>query len=714
MGWRRFVAGGISVLLLAAAAPLAAAGFAYGVNGDDFSLSTYRVGDDGSLRHLGHMPIHKAPSMVVSDPSGRFVVAVSSTHDTLMVFRRDPVSGALTSVPGSPFATGARSPFSISFHPSGRFVYLGGRFSGVSALSFDPQTGAVKPLPGSPFPAQRRTRKVKVHPSGKFLYASNAYSNSVSAYRIDQHSGALSQLPGSPYSVGDFGKFDYLSMGMADVPPEAGGLPHDLDIDPQGRFVFVANKAGASVSVFAIDPASGKLTTVPGSPFFTGFSPYRLAVDPAGRFLYVTLWTTGELSAMSIDRNTGRLTPIKGSPFPLDSLTPVAINFNKDGSQVYVSNYDGNEIILLDVDQDSGAVQRRSSLMTRLGPWWLTLVDGSGAVKTPRLFATLGKAGVGRLADGKNGLELANTSSSLGIATAMAVAPDGRHAYALNRQQGTLASFAIDAATGDLTPLPGGVVPAGPGASDLAIDVNGWYLYTVNADSDSMAIFFLEPETGLPELVRGSPRETGRRPVAIAVDPAARYTFVANAGSGDVSVYRYVNNVSPLMFEGRKYGSPFAAGKEPRDIVVEPTGHFAYTANAGSNDIGAFAIQRKTGALSAMPGSPFKAGERPVSLAAHPNGRLLFVANAGSQEVGIYRIEAVLGALQQQGSLSLPVAPKALRLSPAGDLLYVLAEDGHRLLSYTVDAGTGQLAPAEDRRLSQELTSLMPVALPAR
>lgn len=710
MGWRRVAAWGIAVALLAASTPLAAAGFAYGVNGEDFSLSSYQIEADGSLRHLGHMPIHKAPSMVVSDPSGRFVVAVSSTHDTLMVFRRDPLSGELIAVPGSPFATGARSPFSISFHPSGRFVYLGGRFSGVSALSFDPQTGAVKPLPGSPFPAQNRTRKVKVHPSGKYLYASNAYSNSVSAFLIDQQSGALSRLPGSPYSVGEFGKIDYLGLGMADVPPEAGGLPHDLELDPEGRFVFVANKAGASVSVFAIDADSGELSMVPGSPFFIGFNPYRLAVHPSGRFLYVTLWVSGELSILRIDPDSGRLTPIKGSPFPLDSASPVAINFNADGSQVYVSNYDGNEIILLDVDQDSGAVQRRSSLMTRLGPWWLTLVDGGGAVKTPRLFAALGEAGVGRLANGA----VAGASRALGAATAIAVAPNSRHAYALNRKDGTLAGFAIDPASGDLRPLPGGVVSAGPGASDLAIDVNGWYLYTANADGDSMSVFFLEPETGLPKPVRGSPRQTGRQPVAITLDPAARYAFVANAGSNDVSVYRYVNNVSPLIFEVRKYGSPFAAGKQPRDIVVEPTGHFAYTANAGSNDITAFTIQRKTGALSALPGSPFKAGARPVSLAAHPNGRLLFVANAGSRAVGIYGIEAVLGALRQQGSLSLPVTPKALWLNPTGDRLYVLAADGHRLLGYTVDAGTGRLSPATDRRLSREVTALAPVALPAR
>ena len=193
MRWgKRFVPHFLYSVLFAVSANIFADStrFAFGVNAEDFSLSTYRVDDEGRLRHLGHQPMDKAPSSVVIDPSGQFVVAVSSTSDRLMVFRLNAETGALQPVPGSPFVSGTRSPFSLRFHPSGRFAYVGSRFSGVGAYSFDPKTGALNILPGSPFPAQRRTRELTIHPSGNFLYAANGYSNSVSAYRINEKTGA--------------------------------------------------------------------------------------------------------------------------------------------------------------------------------------------------------------------------------------------------------------------------------------------------------------------------------------------------------------------------------------------------------------------------------------------------------------------------------------------------------------------------------------------
>jgi 6-phosphogluconolactonase len=45
---------------------------------------------------------------------------------------------------------------------------------------------------------------------------------------------------------------------------------------------------GASaVAVFAIDPATGSLSAVAGSPFGAGAGAISIAIDPAGTFAYV-------------------------------------------------------------------------------------------------------------------------------------------------------------------------------------------------------------------------------------------------------------------------------------------------------------------------------------------------------------------------------------------------------------------------------------------
>jgi 6-phosphogluconolactonase (cycloisomerase 2 family) len=207
--------------------------------------------------------------------------------------------------------------------------------------------------------------------------------------------------------------------------------------------------------------------------------------------------------------------------------------------------------------------------------------------------------------------------------------------------------------------------------------------------------------------VRGSPVSTGMRPVTVTLDPAARYAFVVNAGSDNVSVYRGMSNTSPLHSESRKYGSPFAAGKEPVALALEPTGRYAYVANAGSNDISVFHIHHQSGALASIPGSPFKTGQRPVALAAHPNGRWLIVANRDSADVRLYSIETEHGALAPQGQpVRLPAPPKSMWLNPAGTTLYVLTEDGRRLLSYKVDAAAGSLSQLQGERLTQPITDM--------
>jgi len=47
------------------------------------------------------------------------------------------------------------------------------------------------------------------------------------------------------------------------------------------------------------------------------------------------------------------------------------------------------------------------------------------------------------------------------------------------------------------------------------------------------------------------------------------------------------------------------------NVVIDPSGQFAYLANENSNNIGVYSIDATTGALSAVPGSPFPAGSRP-------------------------------------------------------------------------------------------------------
>jgi len=107
---------------------------------------------------------------------------------------------------------------------------------------------------------------------------------------------------------------------LSEVPgsPFATGRGPGVAIDPTGKFVFVAD-ADNNLSAYTID-SMGSLTPV-GAPIPFGAEAESIAVDPTGKFVFVGL-VPREIAGFTLDRTTGALTPIAGSPFPLNSEGP--------------------------------------------------------------------------------------------------------------------------------------------------------------------------------------------------------------------------------------------------------------------------------------------------------------------------------------------------------------------------------------------------------
>ncbi len=704
----------LSLLLCWSTAPVLAAEsvrFAYSTNDLDASLARYSVDPgSGQLRFIDYQTIGKNPPEAVIDPSGRYLLAPSQSIGRLFVYRINHQNGALISVPGSPFDVKGAGPFQLSFHPTGRFFYIALRFSGVGAYAFDPSSGAVTPLPGSPYPAQERTRAVALTPDGRFLYALNSYVNTISAFEVDAQTGALRALSGFPVPVGAADEFDYRYLSQ-DIPPTAGGLPYHMLIDSQGRFVLAPNLAGGTISVFRIDSDSGQLTEVDGSPFFAGFNPHSIALHPNGRFVYALRRRDGVIEVLELDSETGWLTRVPGSPYETGGQGPADLVFSGQGQRAYVANWSSNDVAQLDVNPDTGALTVREVVKTRSGPWAFVLAESAQASPArAQVFVALGAKGLGWADNGD--LTALQPQSTAGVVSALATGPGQRLIYAIDRATDSLTAWRVDE-SGDIKPVADGRVATGDAPSDVSIDHNGWYAYVTNVGDNTMSVYFIDKDSGQPKPVRGSPFKTGKQPTFISLDPAARYAYVVNTGDDTVSVYRYRSNTTPLVFETISYGSPFATGKAPEAIEIDPTGRYAYVANAGSNDVSAYRIHHQTGALVALPGSPFKVGQKPQSLLAHPNGRWLFVANHDSRDISVFRIENMLGALSKVERLvQLPFKPRQLQWDPASDQLLVLADDGRKVLNFSVNGETGTLTRVSGQTLAIPVSDLLVTVKP--
>jgi len=95
------------------------------------------------------------PASVAVDPSGKFVYTANTADSTISGFSLDSTTGTLTSIPGSPFASRGvgtiNGPTGIVAEPSGRFVYTCNSSNDISGFQINAQSGVLTSIPGSPF-----------------------------------------------------------------------------------------------------------------------------------------------------------------------------------------------------------------------------------------------------------------------------------------------------------------------------------------------------------------------------------------------------------------------------------------------------------------------------------------------------------------------------------------------------------------------------------
>src|SRR5213593_3057828 len=155
-----------------------------------------------------------------------------------------------------------------------------------------------------------------------FVYTNDDVSgqNTVSGFAVAENDGALTRVPGSPFLTGGTG-----STG--------GGLlaVNRATTCSTQKLIYVSNAGSNDVSGFSVDPSTGSLALVPGSPFPTGglsLGGIALACTPDGRFLMAASGGSSDITVFSI-AGDGALTPV-GSPFAT-AFAPEGIRISPNG-----------------------------------------------------------------------------------------------------------------------------------------------------------------------------------------------------------------------------------------------------------------------------------------------------------------------------------------------------------------------------------------------
>jgi 6-phosphogluconolactonase len=239
-------------------------------------------------------------------PNGKFLYVMNqsppagaTTGNSVSGYSIDPTTGSLTPIGAGAFPAGP-NPTWISFRPDGLFAYVsntnGGNAGSISVYSVD-STGALTAV-GSPVPVENGPADLTIDATGTHLYVPNRGSHSISVFSIDPTAGTL-----TPVGAGAAG---------------AGPGPQLVVIDPTGKYAYASSSYGEDVWGYSIDPTTGDLTPVAGSPFSSGAGsrPLFINIDPSGQFAYTANNGIGinNVFGWTIDPGTGTLTAIPGTP----------------------------------------------------------------------------------------------------------------------------------------------------------------------------------------------------------------------------------------------------------------------------------------------------------------------------------------------------------------------------------------------------------------
>lgn len=196
----------------------------------------------------------------------------------------------------------------------------------------------------------------------------------------------------------------------------------------------------------------------------------------------------------------------------------------------------------------------------------------------------------------------------------------------------------------------------------------------------------------------------------VVTDLRGRFAYVANPGidqSSQSTISMYTINPS-LGVLTPTLPAIVQTGWYPQEIVIDPLGRFAYTANTYGGSISMFTINQATGVLTpTKPASistilPGHLKSAVASLAIDPTGRFLYVPTSGipSAAISMFAVDQVTGILTPMSPASLQADGYlfAAKVTPNGKFLYVVnnASDGISAKSvweYSINSSTGMLSP---------------------
>jgi 6-phosphogluconolactonase len=309
---------------------------------------------------------------------------------------------------------------------------------------------------------------------------------------------------------------------------------------------------------------------------------------------------------------------------------------------------------------------------------------------------------------GSGKLEPLNMVGKVANPSFLATDRDFKYLYAASEVEGNkpgaVAGFAIDRTTGALTALNSrsaeGLAPC-----HLAVDHSGKMLIAANYTSGSVPAFPIEHDGKLGPLSvlmtatgKGPNKQRQEGPHAHETVFSAdnRFAYVPDLGLDEIRIYK-VDAEHAKLTPNDPAVAKTDPGSGPRHIALSHDGKFAYVIHELIPQVGVFARDNATGALthlqtiSSVPDG-FKGISNPAEILIDQAGNYVYASNREYGAIAVFAVDHATGKLSRIQVIETGGdQPRGVELDPSGKLLFVGEQKQNKFMLFKVDAATGKL-----------------------
>jgi 6-phosphogluconolactonase len=281
-----------------------------------------------------------------------------------------------------------------------------------------------------------------------------------------------------------------------------------------------------------------------------------------------------------------------------------------------------------------------------------------------------------------------------------------KYLYSVHGDGTEVSSYAIDGPSGRIRFL-NKQPTQGKNSTHLTPDPSNRYI--VIGNGPGVAVFPINPDGSLAPFTDMVPAPgevgphrnqsaAGAHPHYVSFDPSRRFLLAPDRGVDRIHIYRLDGATGKLAANDPPFGKT-RSGAGPRHLAFHPAKPFAYVCDELDSTVTAFVWDSERGELKAFQVTPtlpetFMGNNQPAEIQVAPSGNFVYVSNRGHNSIVTFSVDAANGRLA-------PVAfeptqgrtPRFFTLDPTGSLLYVANLESDNIVTFRVDQNSGKLTP---------------------